>query len=208
MLTRSRPGALLAALLVLPLLLLGSPAALAHDTLISTTPKKDSSVSPPDSVEFTYSANILQQGAAVRVIGPDGQDATEGGLTIEGPKLTQPLAKNLAGGKYTVVWRVLSSDGHPISGRFAFSVKGAPGESADDSSSEPGSFRKVTSTATPTGLPPQQKPTDATDNEPVLILGGAAAALLLIAGGAVVARRRLTDDDAPEAEDADSDTHA
>ena len=44
---------------------------------------------------------------------------------VEGTVVTQPLS-GAASGLVTVLWKVVSSDGHPISGEFGFTVTAPP----------------------------------------------------------------------------------
>lgn len=175
-----------ALLLVLPLLAFAATSAEAHDTLKQTIPKDGTITESIDSVAMIFSANVLNQGAAVRVQGPSGAVST-GAPDITSALVTQKLTTPLTPGKYTVEWRVLSADGHPISGTFGFTVKGAA------VTSSAASITPSSSAPTP---PLQQVPTTKTNNEPTLIIVAAVLALLLIGGGAWIARSRLRDDDA------------
>lgn len=107
-------------------------AALAHDQLIANSPS-DNEVLPeaPEEVVLNYNNSILDIGEGatiVNVVDADGADVTDGSPVVNGPEVAQPLAE-LGDGAYQVTWRVVSSDGHPISGTFAFAV-GAGGEDA------------------------------------------------------------------------------
>ncbi|MBD2757911.1 copper resistance protein CopC [Yimella sp. cx-573] len=194
-----------ALLLFAPIVALGAAPAQAHDTLRQSIPENGARTEPIEAVSLVFTANVLQTGAAVEVTGPSGA-VTDGAPQISEALVTQQVKTPLAAGAYTVRWRVLSSDGHPISGTFKFTVVAdnranastqnqthAPGASAEDVT--PG----TTSTA-PTP-PAQQTPTDSTNNNPVLIIAASVLALLLIGGGALFARSRLRDD-APGAESA------
>lgn len=109
---------------------LASPAS-AHDTLTGSSPKKDATVESPREIELTFSA-------AVRLPRVVVTDASEKQHQTGEPRavdntVTQPIGGTLPNGEYTVAWRVVSSDGHPIQGTYAFTVKGSPdgaGESA------------------------------------------------------------------------------
>ena len=84
-------------------------------------------------------------GAAV-VTGPDGQSVTEGPLERDGSQVIQPLAETGSEeGTYQVVWRVVSSDGHPIEGTYTYEV----GDSVDITTPAP--TLSTTPTETPTG---------------------------------------------------------
>ncbi|GLY29616.1 copper resistance CopC family protein [Kineosporia sp. NBRC 101731] len=116
-----RLGAVLA--LAGAVVVLGAGPALAHDELGSSNPADGSSVKTlPDVVKLEFSADILELGARVRVDSPEG-DVTEGKATLKGNTLSQAVAPGSPAGDYTVTWRVTSSDGHPISGKFAFTAQ-------------------------------------------------------------------------------------
>lgn len=42
-------------------------------------------------------------------------------------KVTQAVTGALPNGEYTVGWRVVSADGHPVSGSYTFTVRGSSG---------------------------------------------------------------------------------
>ncbi|GAA2036472.1 hypothetical protein GCM10009819_21340 [Agromyces tropicus] len=120
-------GALLAAAAVI-----AGPAvpAFAHNTVIAISPDDgDTVTAQPGTVSLeTNDALLDADGAgAMDVIGPDGRH-----YAIECPTITGPVASVAAdlgpAGEYTVVWRVVSADGHPISGDFSFDWQPADGE--------------------------------------------------------------------------------
>jgi hypothetical protein len=57
----------------------------------------------------------------VAVRGPGGASATAGGPTVTGTVVHQPLGP-LTSRKYTVEYRVVSQDGHPVSGALSFTL--------------------------------------------------------------------------------------
>lgn len=102
------------------LLASASPAA-AHDELIGTTldAGTDGSVA---SFTLTYSNDIVKIGTEVHVTDAQGADVAKNDPDVSGRNVTQQLAAPLADGRYDAVWRVVSSDGHPIEGGFSFEV--------------------------------------------------------------------------------------
>jgi len=126
-------GLLAAAAVLVPAL----PAA-AHDELVSTDPAAGATLEAlPSQITFTYSADILTDPGAtvIEVSDASGASLADGAPTVSGTEVTQALA-GAASGTVTVKWRVVSSDGHPIDGDFAFTV--------------PASAPTPTATATPT----------------------------------------------------------
>ncbi|MBR7504088.1 copper resistance protein CopC, partial [Mycobacterium tuberculosis] len=85
------------------------------DQLISTNPENGAQLDKqPEWLEMKFSGEIQAVGSEVKVK-VDGTDVSAGELTAEGTTLSVALPDNLKPGAYTVVWRVVSSDGHPIS---------------------------------------------------------------------------------------------
>lgn len=131
--TTRRTAALLVAgaLTVLPVL----PAS-AHDELIAVSPEPDSDLTTaPEEVELSFSGDVMDIGHQVGVTDSEGRSVTDGPLEPEGNRIVQPLTgAGTEDETYRVVWRVVSSDGHPIEGTFTYDVgSGAeptPGASA------------------------------------------------------------------------------
>jgi methionine-rich copper-binding protein CopC len=98
--------------------------AFAHDELIGTDPAADSAVGAlPASVTLTFSGVLLTGEGATEVVVTDaaGTDLTASAAAVDGVRVTQALT-GPASGPVQVAWRVVSSDGHPISGQFSFTV--------------------------------------------------------------------------------------
>lgn len=105
--------------------------ALAHDQLVGTTPANGEVVeTAPESLTLSFNNDIIEVGTVVNVTAPDGTSATAGDPTVAGTEVVQTLNPDLADGTYTVVWRVVSKDGHPISGTQNFAI-GAATEGAE-----------------------------------------------------------------------------
>lgn len=98
-----------------------APASVAHDQLIASTPAAgDQFDTPPGEVVLTMSGDALEIGTTVLVSDLDGENYA-GEVTISGPDVTVALG-DLVDGFYDVRWRIVSSDGHPVSGVIPFSV--------------------------------------------------------------------------------------
>ena len=117
----------LAAVLLASLMLFGGAAAQAHDELVSSDPAANATLTQaPAELNLTYSANLMniEGGNRVRVVDSTGASVAEGEPQVKGTTVTQPLKikDSSADETYTVTWRVVSSDGHPIQGTYTFSV--------------------------------------------------------------------------------------
>lgn len=105
--------------------------ALAHNTVIDESPKAGSTITTqPESVAIETSDALLDaEGAtALDVLGPDGRHYATSCPSVDGAIASVPAELGPAG-DYTVEWRVVSADGHPITGEFAFTWTPADGES-------------------------------------------------------------------------------
>ena len=124
---RAIAAAAAALLLSLGGLMVASPAS-AHDELVSTDPAADAVLEAlPAQLTLTFSGELATDPGAteLQVTDAAGTSLADGDPLVEGTVVTQPLS-GAASGVVTVLWKVVSSDGHPISGEFAFSVPTAP----------------------------------------------------------------------------------
>ncbi len=113
-------------LAALALLIAGASTAGAHDELVGSVPAAGATVQTgPRAVELRMSRPAQELGTRVVVTGPDGGQVSEGEPRLDGATVVQPLAADLRSGAYAVAWQVTSSDGHPLSGSFSFTVAAA-----------------------------------------------------------------------------------
>ena len=97
----------------------------AHAALKSISPKDGSSVgTAPTKVVLTFNEPISTSFATVTVTGANGV-VSAGKTVVDGGTVTQALAPDLANGRYSVTYRVVSEDGHPVSDRTTFTVAAA-----------------------------------------------------------------------------------
>jgi copper transport protein len=138
---------LLAALFLAAIGVLGtSTAALAHATLVSTSPPDGSIVvKAPASVSATFDESVGVSADSLRVYAPNGQradlgDTTHGQLPQQ---ITVGLLPGLGRGTYTVGWHVISADSHPVQGAFTFSVGAASSSVVTQASLQPPASKLV-----------------------------------------------------------------
>jgi copper transport protein len=120
--TTARRVTLLATLAVLFSLLFASPAA-AHAELLNTTPANgDQLTRPPAEIQLTFSESVNLVDDGIRLVDHVGATVPTPEPTVDAQTVTWPMPADLAEGSYIVTWRVVSSDGHPISGAFSFGI--------------------------------------------------------------------------------------
>jgi copper transport protein len=109
-----------------------SSAASAHAELAESTPASGERLveSPPEiALRFTESVELLED--AVRLLDADGAAIEIGEPRADGAAVTATVP-SLPDGAYVVDWKVVSADGHPVSGAFTFTVgDAAPLDPAD-----------------------------------------------------------------------------
>ena len=77
-------------------------------------------VRAPEAVVLTFNRDIAPP-ASVAVTSPSGRRAVAAEPSVAGPVVTVPIATREQG-TFTVGFRAVSVDGHPITGRLTFSV--------------------------------------------------------------------------------------
>jgi copper transport protein len=144
--TAARRVVLLGLLGVLFALLLATPAA-AHAELVSITPANGAQLkTPPTEVQmiFTESVNLIDGG--IRLIDDAGATVPTPDPSVDGHTVSWPMPAELPDGAYVVTWRVVSADGHPVSGASSFGV-GAAAAAVPGSATGAGSADTTGSTA-------------------------------------------------------------
>ena len=129
---------LLTLLLTAIAVLLPALPASAHDQLLSSDPAAGASLDAlPAEVRLSFSAALLSDAGStvVQVTDEAGTLLSAGDPQVDQNVVTQPLSGDAAG-TVTVEWRVVSSDGHPISETFTFTVTGAAAPSPTASAPE------------------------------------------------------------------------
>jgi methionine-rich copper-binding protein CopC len=157
----------LAAIITLLGLVLTASPAQAHNYLVSSTPAAGSVLTElPAQFSVTTNGVLLDFGgdgstAALEVKGPDGLYYGDGCVTVSGPSVSTDAA--IGGpGEYTILWRVISTDGHPVSNEFTFTWQ--PASAAPSA----GAIPSATATAPSPGSssPPVCPGTEAAGTQP------------------------------------------
>jgi methionine-rich copper-binding protein CopC len=111
----------LAVLIAGAVVLLAAAPASAHASLVRTSPADGSTVATaPRTVSLTFSENVGS--AFVAVTAPDGSPVRTSRVRSVDEKVSASVASTDQRGTYTLAYRVVSADGHPISGTVAFTT--------------------------------------------------------------------------------------
>lgn len=170
-------------------LTVGVAPAVAHDQLLDSAPQSGAALEiAPAEVALTFSDKVLTIGAVILLMDQNDRNWIGDDPTFAGTRVTAPISGALPDGGYQIRWRVISSDGHPISGIVPFSVGALDRAAPAIPSTQPGTTAAANangdSAATPSdGTTPAQA---LTDNGPLRAIivgaGGAAVAILLFVG--------------------------
>lgn len=178
-------GRLLAVVLLGAAMLAPAAAAQAHDSLESTNPANGATLEAvPASVVLTFDHTPIGVGTEIQVKDATGINQSDGPANIVDNNVTQPIKPGAPAGAYTVVWRVVSSDSHPIEGTFTFTARAAGGGSAAATTQQPAATATAPATAT-------AAPSSASSPAVPLWIAIGAGAVVLIAALAFVVRRSI-----------------
>ena len=154
--TAAAAAAAAVALATAAVLAIATPAS-AHNVVTGTTPADGATITElPELYSVTTSEPMLELGGdagfAMQVTDAAGRFYGNGCLAVDGGTMSLGATAGEAG-EYTVTWQIVSEDGHPSSGAFAFTW-----EPASDATITPG-------LATPpvcgeTVVPPPATPTE------------------------------------------------
>jgi copper transport protein len=164
--------------------LTAAPAAFAHAILQESTPSNNSVVrTSPKTVSLRFNEAVETAFGSIRVY-----DC--GGGRVDSGKIVRPskdsvavtIDRRLAKGTYTVTWRVISADSHPVAGAFVFNVKKA----------NAGSCKQVFGAKTPGTIDALFKFARGLDFALILlVVGGAIALAIVLRSAASELRNRL-----------------
>lgn len=179
------------------------PTATAHSELLSSSPSAgDRLTAPPEEIRLVFTEKVEDRFATVTV-SVDGSAAQTLTSRVDGAIITAtpPERVPAATQAWTVAYRIVSTDGHPVSGAIDFAVASA--------GSSPTSSSSASSPALPTPTSPAADPEPPRVNRlwPLVVIG----VLSLIAGPIAVAllgvrseRAIPTDADRDPPEDVDA----
>ena len=164
--------------------LTAAPAAVAHAILQESTPSNNSVVrTSPKTVSLRFNEAVETAFGSIRVY-----DC--GGGRVDSGKILRPskdsvavtIDRRLAKGTYTVTWRVISADSHPVAGAFVFNVRKANASSC----------KQVFGAKTPGTIDALFKFARALDFALILlVVGGAIALAVVLRSAAAELRTRM-----------------
>lgn len=162
--------------------------ASAHASLVGSDPEAGQRLDRlPERVTLEFSEPISEP-AYVVVTAPDGSRADQDEVRVDGAEVSVALAGSAPEGTYGAAFRVVSEDGHPVTGRISFVVGDGP---LDDEA--PGAEPSASASASADAADPAPA-ADRDGDDGGLSLGqvqvGVAVALFAVAAGLLLWSRR------------------
>jgi methionine-rich copper-binding protein CopC len=145
-------------------LILSSPTSFSHGQIVTSYPLMDSVSSPTPSqvwIEFDGELQLIEGEVVntLKVTDSTGLVVSSEEAVIEGAKISTQISDQSVGGVFTVQYRIVSEDGHPVEGSYTFEA--SPGFEATE-------MIEPTTTAT------------ASDNQTDLSIGAIVMAVFLV----------------------------
>ena len=147
---------------------------LLHASLLRSSPVANSHLAkPPESIRLVFSERIVPQLSQITLGRPDGGSTQlqVGTDAHDVHTLVGTVVGSLPSGRYKISWHVVSADGHPVGGTFAFSIEARSDSSRSPTIASPPTVTAPSSrdSAAADSVSPQSPVTPTTDAETVPI---------------------------------------
>lgn len=177
----------IAALSLIATVALAAPAG-AHSVLIGSDPEAGTAVaSLPDRVSLQFNEPLQESFAAVTLTDAEGNRWSDDDVAVSGDTVSAGVAGAGAAGTYTIAYRVISADSHPISGTVEFTLT----EAGDGTPAIPQPPRTATPDA---GSEIAEPAADDDADSPLPVWPFIIGAVVVLAGGVAVILRSSRSD--------------
>lgn len=139
------------------LALLAPAGARAHDGLRTSTPAAgDSLGAAPSAISLVFTREVALALVSASLEGPAGAVALGEPVAGAGAEVTLTVRGSMVAGAYTLRWRIVGRDGHPVTGTIEFAVRdGAAGVAQPAAAAEPTEAEPA-----PAGMDDHEPPAD------------------------------------------------
>jgi methionine-rich copper-binding protein CopC len=183
-------GLIAATLTAVALLLLPAAPAAAHNTLRTATPAKNAQLSEsPKQITLEFMQKLNPAFTTITLSESAQQRMATSEPAVSGTKGTVTIDQPLPNGTYTVAYRVVSADGHPVQGSYRFTVAD-PAAAASPKATTPVTATSAAAPPTASASPASSALPSADGSRTITLIGGGVVLAAIIAGGAVVLTRR------------------
>ena len=165
-------------------IVLTATPAMAHAELIASDPADGASLgTAPTQVRLTFNEPVTPAPDVVEIVGPDNTTWTVGTPAVAGEVITAPVQASGPAGAYTLTYRVVSSDGDPVTGSLRFTL------TAPATTTPPPTTTTTTTTTTPPAEPTEATAAEGDGDDGVPVWVWIAGAVVLVGVGTAVALR-------------------
>ncbi|UPM54542.1 copper resistance CopC family protein [Gottfriedia acidiceleris] len=174
--------------IIILLLFLFPTMASAHTKLVSSNPSNGQIITEPTKQITLEFEEALEQLGTIK-LDKAGSATAVTNVSIKGNKLIANLPNGLENGDYKIEWKVVSEDGHPITGQIPFKVQLKQVETKTTTET------KTTAKAVKDQMPAKEKQIEATPKKerskyliPLIAIG--LFGIVLMVGGVVLWNRK------------------
>lgn len=183
-------GLLAATLAAVALLLVPASPAAAHNSLQAATPARDGQLATaPKHITLQFMQKLDPAFITIALSDATQRKLPTGEPTVSGTKGTVTIDKPLANGTYTVAYRVVSADGHPVQGSYRFTLAD-PTATASPEVTAPATSAPVAEPSTASASPAAASRDSGDDLGPLALAGGAMLITAVVTGVVILLRRR------------------
>jgi methionine-rich copper-binding protein CopC len=156
------------------LIAVGTSVVQAHAALTSSNPEDGSTLSaPPTVIDLTFNEELLPDTVEIAVTTEAAGLIAGIEFTTAGPTVQVTWPQDLPDDTYQVAYRVVSNDGHPITGAISFSYSGSGAPATTESEIVVSESTESTETTETPAVPETEPETEPTGISPIwLIVGG------------------------------------
>lgn len=109
--------------MILLLLMVAPVTAYAHTGLKSSVPAQDEVVATATK-EITMEFNTeIESLSTVEVVDAKGEKVKVSEVQVKSPMMVAKFETDLPNGVYTANWKIIGKDGHPVAGKYSFTVQ-------------------------------------------------------------------------------------
>lgn len=160
----------------------------AHTALRKSTPAKNAEVDSLPEISLVFTEDINPKVVKVQLRDANGGQHEAGSPKVAGDTVTQPVSGGLTAGRYSIVYRVISADGHPVQGEVPFTFVGDLARPAPPQNAAGGTAPPPNPTPASAADPDDSKKSGGSKNW--LVVAGVLIAVLAAGGGVYLLRAR------------------
>lgn len=158
-----------------------SVPAIAHSKLVSSSPSDGATLNvPPVRVEFTFDEELLDGTTVISINDDQGNAIATTRVDPAGTTISAPWPEDAGAGTYQVAYRIVSADGHPVTGAITFEV-------AESGAATRSAVPRATASSSPEAV---GEPTTRADREPLIIGVIVVVTIVGLASLVIITRRR------------------